>query len=246
MRRASSKPWPAVLAALLIAGPLCGILAAEGTVILKPNVEILGREVLLREVALVKSAGEDLADRLNEITLGKAPNPGYTRYIPREQVAARLLAEGLHPEEVKVEGARGVLIGIKTVMLSGGELMRLGREFLRKELSGLAGERVIEPAHEPSDFLAPMGKGLTTYEVRWHGVPKTAGTASVDARVLVDGSLFTTVPLHFTIRLFDTALVAVEEVPRGGAFTAMNTTVMRTEVTQVQGRVAQSLDEMDL
>ena len=234
------------LVALFLALPAGRVLADEASVVLKSKVEILGNEITLREVADIKGQEEELAKKLRTVSLGRTPRPGYTRYIPSEQIAARLRAEGISPAEVRIEGARGVLIGIKSVMLSGEELLRLGKDFIQSELSTLAGERIIEIARAPADFLAPMGKGLTTYKVGWHNVPKHAGAASVDVRVLVDGSLFTTVPVQYNIRLFETALVATTDIPRGEAFTPSNTKSIRTEITRIQGKIVSSLEEMSL
>ncbi|MFH2000187.1 MAG: flagellar basal body P-ring formation chaperone FlgA [Planctomycetota bacterium] len=236
---------------ILLVTALCGFLAESAaaetaSIHLKDSARVCGRVVLLREVASIDDAGAALIEQLGGIELGLSPNPGFSRYIPRETIESRIRAHGYSDKDLKIRGAEGVTVQVKSVQLSGEELFHLGREFLESELSSLDGEYTIEIVRNAAGVLIPVGNGLTTFKVRWHNAPRTLGIVTLDIQVLVDSELFTTVSLQYKILRFDYVLIATEEINRNEPFTTKNTTVARTEITQVKGNIARSVKEMAL
>lgn len=227
------------LAALALSLP-----ALPATVELKTRTTVPGGKVKLADIAQVQEDDATLKGKIEAVDLGQAPNPGYTRYISKEIVASRLRSQGVDPTAIVFTGAEGALITVKSAMISGQELGQLGKEFLKSKLSGLDGDFVVESDRTPSDLLVPVATGITTFNVKWHGVPRALGAVAVDLEVLVDNERFTSVPLNYNIRRFAEVLMAAKDIARDEPFHAANTTVVRTEITKVQGNIAQALDEM--
>lgn len=220
-------------------------LAENLTMILKSKAQVAGREVQLQDVVLFDDAEKEIPQALKSADLGLAPNPGYTRYIDRERIIASLEKLGYDRDQVKLKGAEGVLVTVKSTVIGGDELFQLGMAFIKSQLAQLDGTRIIEHDRRPADLLVPKGKGLISFDVKWHGGLKSAGIAILDIQVFVDGEIFTTLPVNYTIRCFRNVLIAQEDIPRGMPFTPDNTAIARAEVTRVKGRIAATLREMN-
>ncbi len=216
------------------------------TVTLKPEASVKGCQVYLAEVALIVETDVKLADRLKSVDLGYTPNPGYTRYITREQIQARLRTQGIDMDKVTLGGPSGVLVSTKSVMISGRELTAMGTRFLESRVAGLEGERTIQCPRSPADILVPVGSGLSTFDIKWRMNPGARGPTAVDIKVLVDGHLFTTVPLQFEISVFEKVLMASRKIKSGEPFTGTNTALVRVETTRQHGHPARGIEEMRL
>ncbi|MHC4945806.1 MAG: flagellar basal body P-ring formation chaperone FlgA, partial [Planctomycetota bacterium] len=199
---------------------------------------------LLKDVALIKDADEAASAQLGYLSLGMAPSPGYTRYIARETITARLMNQGFEADALEIQGAEGVLVKVESVQISGEELLQWGREFLDGQLADLEGDFVVETDRIPLDLLVPAGRGLASFDVKWHNVPRSRGNVSLDLQVKVDGELYTTVSLRFKVRHFAPVLVATREIQIDERFTNANSMVVRTEITQVKGNLARSHETM--
>lgn len=220
-------------------------LAETFTMTLQSKAQVAGREVQLQDVALFDDAAKEIPQALKSANLGLAPNPGYTRYIDRGRIMASLEKLGFDRDQVKLTGAEGVLVTVKSTVIGGDELNQLGMAFIKSQLAHLDGTRIIENERRPADLLVPKGKGLISFDVKWHGGMKSAGMAILDIQVFVDGEIFTTLPVNYTIRCFRNVLIAQEDIPRGVPFTPDNTAIARAEVTRVKGRIAATLQEMN-
>jgi flagella basal body P-ring formation protein FlgA len=227
------------LAALVLSLP-----AIPATVQLSSKATVPGGKVKLADIAQVQEEDAALKGKIEAVNLGQAPNPGYTRYISKEIIASRLRSQGVDPSAIRFTGAEGALLTVQSAMISGQELTQLGKEFLKSKLSGLEGDFVVESDRTAADLLVPVGAGITTFNVKWHGVPRALGAVVLDLEVLVDDERFTAVPLSFNIRRFAEVLMAVNDIARGETFNAGNTAVVRTEITSVQGNIAQEVKEM--
>ena len=226
-------------AALLLSAP-----AAAAVLVLNAKATVPGGKVRLQDIAQVQEGDAELRKKIEGVDLGRAPNPGYTRFVSKEIIASRLRTQGIDPASIRFEGAEGALIQVKAAMLNGGELANLGKEYLQAQLSELDGDFVVETERTPEDLLVPVGAGLTSFNIKWHGMPRATGAASLDLEVLVDGERFTTVPLLFNVRRFGEVLMAVHDIDRDEPFHGTNTTVVRTEITHVKGNIAQDTGEM--
>jgi flagella basal body P-ring formation protein FlgA len=217
------------------------------SLILKDQARVEGSRVLLGEVAFFKNGSPEVIQQWKKIDLGLSPKPGYTRYLSKEMIESVLKKqEGRWDEGLELKGADGVMVSVKSIRISGPELVRLGMDYLKGQVAGLQGERIIEPVRQPGDLLVPAGQGLTAFDVAWHNTPKGVGTVSLDLKVRVDGEIFTTLPMQFNIRLFDRVLVAAGDIGRGEPFTPSNTRTARAEITFMKDTPARNLMDLNL
>jgi len=226
----------------LLAGPAG---AAEPTLIIKKEAQVRGSEIQLADVAVLEGFDEATASQLGKTSLGLAPRPGQSRYIPREIISARLRTG--HPglaDTLLMQGAEGVLVSIKSVLINGQELVYLAKEFLKNQYAELEGDFELEPLRQPGEILIPVGNSLSTFNVQWHNLPVAAGTAALDIQVQVDGTLYLTVPIQMNIRHFARVLVASREIARDETFSLSNTHLMRTEVTRLTSVPARDLEAL--
>ena len=214
------------------------------SVVLRDRAEVTGREVRLGDVARVEGGTEKEAAVLRALSLGRAPDPGYTRYITADQVAARLRTVGMEPARVAVRGAEGVLVRVKCLLLSGREVAGAARAFLEQALSKSPGEHRITDDEGPVDLLVPQGRRPPRLRPAWRGAAVTAGTAWVEVAVEVDGTVFARVPVSFTIHAFEDVLVAARDIERGETFDGANTRMERRETTAVRGRSVRDRNEL--
>ena len=247
LRRLVSGRAPAARLALLAGLVLssAGLAPAMDLAVeLAREAEVRGTKILLEDVADLRGPGGSVPEEAAKLVLAPAPTPGYTRYLTLKHVRTCLDAAGYR--EADLTGSDGCLVALCTQTVPGEVLKDAAFRFLERRLAGLTGERTFELVRPLKDVAVPEGDGLPEFEVVFRTAPRTAGTATLEVRILVDGEPLVKAPVTVKIRCFEKVLVARGDIRRHEAFDATNTVPARMEVTLLTNRPARTLKDMDL
>ena len=210
---------PQILAVcLLLLGGLVPAVTAEDTALitLPPAVEVEGEELYLGQLAEIKAA-PNLRAKLDRITLGRAPRFGETVWLYRTNVVYAL-------DRSQLGGAYTLEMPVKVKVTRAGQL-------LSKELLLTAIETQIEK-EAPSAWTAwrieprplherriPLGE----LEFRIEGAQTLKlGLNTFRVGVIVNGELFTTVPVTVRLLVQAPVYVSTQKLDRYTKLTAEN------------------------
>jgi len=182
------------------------------TVTLPADARVRGTEMTVGEVARV--AGDDPAEveRVEALSLGYAPAPGYTRLLRRTQieVALRRDAPAL---ELRFDGAATCRVAPETEQLSAAKLEQEALAALEHVFAGVEASFQVQPGLR--DVSVPRGRRGIELESAIEPRPCKPGRWSVPVRILVDGGTYRTVWTAFEVDVFRRLPVLTRDVAAG-------------------------------
>ncbi|WP_420997933.1 flagellar basal body P-ring formation chaperone FlgA [Cupriavidus sp. 30B13] len=204
--------WMLALAALLPAHARAG---ASAHVALADQVQVRRPEVLLGDVAQLRSGDLDTLRQLMSLSIGPAPRAGDAVVLDRRMIArfaqARLrVAEGA----IEWEGAQSVRIERATQSIAGDRLVGAAREQLDGWLRGRYQRFSLAATQDVSVLQVPAGD----VEVRARELPDNllpTRRMVVWLDVWVGGVFVRTVPVSFEVSVYQQGWVAQRDVRAG-------------------------------
>lgn len=167
----------------------------EITISLLPEIEIEGTEIYLGQVAEIKGAVPSVLEKLKQIYLGPAPRYAEITWLYRTNVKYALDRSGI-PGEFDLEMPAKVKITRVGQILTKEMLMAAVETYIKNNASPLWEEWRVEPGRIQERSI-PQGKVEILLADRIP--PLKPGLLTFRLRVLVDGEVFTTMPVFFRL-----------------------------------------------
>jgi flagella basal body P-ring formation protein FlgA len=206
---------------------LFAITLASITISLPETAHVRGQEMRLGAIARIEGAGAADAARLEAITLGYTPSPGFARVITKSDVANKVRA-AFPGTTVEVAGSDRCRIEVETQNVSGETVRAEATRALRAALAGR--DATIGADGVQADIVVPrFEKG---FEVRAQPDASTlrSGAVSVPVQVWIDGAPYQTVQSCFSVELYETLPVLARDLRRGDVLDGTSVTMQRVRV----------------
>lgn len=209
---------------------------SELSVTLPKTASVTGLEIRLGDIVEVDGTDPEQIVAAREVRFGQAPLPGFHRFVRVQEVRRALKRAGLDPSRVRFAGAEEVAVQVATESVSGAELITGGKEFLEEELAIFAAgsvEREIELEQELPDLVLPRAREHRELEYRWPGLPRTRGAVTIQLVVTIDGTRFRTIPLRYSVRVFQDVIITTRPLERGDRLASSDFRRERQEITSL-------------
>lgn len=199
----------------------------------RADAEIRGTDVLLRDIADVRTDDVELAERLGSLSFGKRPAVGFNRLLSQQDIKLRLAQEGLRDARLQMTGATQVLLHPVMTRVEHQELLDAADPVLRAALE-LDSDKDIEfePAGAKQQLFVPPGRFSMDLRARLRDGKLQYSSAIVDVTVLVDDEEYRTVPLPYRLRRYQKAAIARTAIKRGVELNEDNVELRRVEAAQ--------------
>lgn len=176
-----------LLAALLLLAPPAARAAAPVAVITaRPAATVPGPVIHLGEVAAIRSAERALAEQLQRLELGPAPEPGKTRTLDVALLRLRVQQSGVDPHTITFAGPAQIAVHREARELSREELAAEVQRLLRQAVPAARGPVAVRGLTLPERLLLPTGR--LAIEVQGAG-GRLIGQTALAILVRVDGVL---------------------------------------------------------
>ena len=180
-----------LLTLILILGLVTAVSAApEVTVVVKPASEVAGEKVTLGDIASIKEADAEQADRLKSIGVCQSPLPGKSRKLTDDQVVTALRRAGILPESAGLLCPPEIAVVRTSAVVGGLDLIEAVRKHVLAANSW-AGTVSVEAAIRPADQVVPTGKLDLRIKAGTSAVRK--GRNSISVEIVIDDKVFRTV-----------------------------------------------------
>lgn len=197
-------------------------------VVLPMEAYVTGREILLGEVAEVRSGDAELDRQLGAASLGYAPSPGYSRLIFHYRIE-ELIERRFEGLDLTVTGERSVRVWPKVEAVEEDAVRATVEAALRGSLAG----RDVELAFVglPPRLEIPAGSSAPRLQARFSEFNLEPGIVEVPVDVFVDEARYRT--LRTQVELIEWQLVPVLErdVPAGQVLAATDFAMARVRAT---------------
>lgn len=212
---------------------------------LSETAQVQGVRFTLGEVVRIECSDLERLARAKEIAVGYTPNPGYERKLRREAIAELLYGAGFARSEVRIYGQPVVAVTTQAATIAPATLLKTGEQFLYDYLAemGLRDFQIVAK-NSPAALIVPAGKEGVKVEADWRGEKRSAGQASLDLRILVDGESYSVVPMSFAIKHFGVAAAAARYIAVGEKLTPENVEFRRMELPVAPVEAVISLDQL--
>jgi flagella basal body P-ring formation protein FlgA len=198
---------------------------------LNAQVEVRHERVTLGDVASLSGGNADTLAMWRRIPLGSAPKDGSVTRIERLQLQ-RWVRSYLANRQTAVQwdGAERVEITTASTKLAGAQIASYAKKSLQAWLADHVVHADISEAAESHDLFVPQGAlHLTVRPIAGGVTPTKRMQLWVD--VWVDDSFIRTVPVEFSVRAYQTAYIAREDVGAGSVVHAADFEKREIDVT---------------
>ncbi|MFW6306727.1 MAG: flagellar basal body P-ring formation chaperone FlgA [Bacillota bacterium] len=176
------------------------------------QVEINKSEILLGDIATISGgAGNNLAE-LRKLNLGKAVFPGFSSNISKEQIVLQIQNLGYSLNDFLLDMPDDVSVISASTIISSDRLAKEGKEFLSSKISSSSEEKVeIISNYRPKKIIIPENE----YEIKYSvSGDNPVGNVTIQASVLVNGSIYRRVNLGYKVRISKMVYVAKRNIYR--------------------------------
>lgn len=193
---------------------------------LRPEASVEGRAVTLGDVARLEGLRSDRQTAMALTRLAASPQPGYALHLSQREVVRLLHEAGLHG--VVVTGAPAITITTVAIPYNPELLVDAASAVLTKALQQEGRKIELTPAEAAPEIKLPRGEVSLRARVAANAQPRRQMTAWVD--ISLDGALYRTVPLVFTVSLMEPVLVTRVDMSKGQAAACTNLEIQQRDI----------------
>jgi flagella basal body P-ring formation protein FlgA len=220
------KTWFFVLSLILLTR-MIPVVAAEpkAVITLPPAVEVEGDELELGQVATIE-AEPTLREKLSKINLGRAPRFGETASLYRTNVLYILDRSGL-AGTYTLEMPAKVTVTRASQLVTPEQMLAAVEAYIGEQASSSWTSWRVEPGRL-QERRVPQGE--LTYRVEGDRTPPKPGLNTFRLGLMVDGAVFTTVPVVVRLTIEAPVYVSTQQLNR---HQELNADVVRQEVREL-------------
>ncbi|MGC8833697.1 MAG: flagellar basal body P-ring formation chaperone FlgA [Armatimonadota bacterium] len=197
-----------VLLVLLIS--LLTAVTPKAEVVFREEAVVRGPQILLADVAEIRSTDLAFAQALSTLDLGRAPLPGFSRILPASSLIVAMRRENLDPTSVQIGGAPKTRVVGESQTVTKEAILQAAEEELKRKLQELGLDADIRPKQVPASVTAPPG------EVYICAASTLGGNgAVVRVQVQVNGKPCASIQIPYEVELRTPVLVAARDMDRG-------------------------------
>lgn len=221
-----------VMALTLAVYPVHADTAAEPiSISIQAKAEIDSADVVLGQLGRVTGADRDLTQRVEAVTIGRAPLAGHSRTISRDYVLLRLRQSGYDPNVMTIVAPEKITLSRRAVTISKVDLEMMVRAYIASNPPFSGAEMTIASVRIPGDVMLPTGD--VQHEIQYMPQSRASGTLPLNIFFSIDGT-----PIK---RLMATVnIVLMKEVP------LTRRPIARYQLIQAEDLMMQTMDVTDL
>jgi len=196
----------------------------------KADAQVRGTDILLRDVAEIRTHDPELTQRLLEVTFGKRPAFGFNRVLSRQDITMRLLREGLQSGILEVSGARETVLHPAVTRVLGQDILDAADAVLAAAIEvDPEADVEFEPTGSLRALLVPPGRVSMDLSAKLRDGVLHHTSAVVEVSILVDHEPFKVVRVPYRLHRFHRVLVATKAIDQGESLGEENLALRRVE-----------------
>lgn len=209
---------------------LASLLLATGglTITLPPTSEVRGSEIMLFEVATIEGEAS-LIERAKNLSLGWAPNPGYTRLLFAELIERRI-EKALADVDVHMAGSKTCRVSPMTSQVSGSSIEQAARGWLQSATIGREVDLHLSTA--VADLTIPFTATGVQLVPRVDKALVYSGRLQVPIEIRIDGLPWRSVWTQWEVSLFERRPALLRDLARGEVLGRADLRLQRVRITE--------------
>ncbi|MFW6380922.1 MAG: flagellar basal body P-ring formation chaperone FlgA [Bacillota bacterium] len=207
--------------------------AVRGLEIIIPReVKIASSRVLLGDIARIQGVENEEKESLEQIDLGQAPSPGYTREFTRELVRLLLKQEGYQGMSLSLEVPDVFTVSTSARVINRDTLAEFVREYIARNLPETIEDYEITFNQIPKGVTVPD----TDYELKAVDNREiNAGRFSFPVAVMIDGQQEERVYINLSLTVYGEVYVARYSLDRGQSPAKQDFELKKTGISDLRG-----------
>lgn len=181
---------------------------------------VQSENILMRDIAVVRSKDIDLSLAIDNIVIGTAPWPGNSRRIDLKEIKMLLNNRGLDLAKTIFTGAKETTVTVRTITITGQEIARRAEAYLRDKVGKGVKDVILELQHLPDDQVVPLGNGDVRLRFSRGGASQNNREIYLTTSILLEGYVYKNIVLVFNAREFRDVVVVKNKIVPGQVFSA--------------------------
>ncbi|MBW2145389.1 MAG: flagellar basal body P-ring formation protein FlgA [Deltaproteobacteria bacterium] len=177
------------------------------------DVEVKGEEVTLGQIAKIRGDDQKMIQRLGEVVIAKAPGPGQTLSLRREDILSMIRRNPDLSLEIYWELPETVTIRSDHVLVSKEKIIQWVTEAILLKINWPKDRVKVHPLSPGQDLLLPRGK--ITHEIFFPRNGFNQRVVPVGVLFRVDGKICRRIWVNTRIDLYQPVVVAVKPMAKG-------------------------------
>jgi flagella basal body P-ring formation protein FlgA len=211
----------------------------------KPVASARGASMRIGELCDITPTNRD-ALAIGSLVFGPSPRPGHIRRVTRTQLLQTLAAAGYSPQAFTFRGAVEASAQTITLDVSATEIVDAARTVLDALLEHEGAEDVdVSVTRRVASVRAPAGREFQKLRAQVRGNTTHRAAATVDVEIVVDGEVYKSVPVAFTLARYQQVLMASSSIRKGDRIGMHNVEFSREKVGTTQGLYLTRLEDIE-
>lgn len=205
------------------------------TIELQDRAVVSGKDVLLKDLAVVTDCTENELERINLIYIGNAPLIGKSRMIDSNYIIARLLQAGISRASFQIKGAKRIQVETLFQILKPESIIEYAKNYIITTIGNSKQKIRLEPVQSIREIKLPLGE--IEFKVCSSFSPQNyCKQFYVPVEIIVGGKQYQTIRVNFRIQRFEDVVIADEDINRHQVLTQSMLKIVEKEVSSLQER----------
>ena len=214
--------------------------AAETSIRLVEKAVVEGPQIHLRDIGRISSADPRLGQKLDDLVVAKAPQPGQSRQISADYLRLRLKQMDLAPETIVLTGSDQVQVSRDSIEVSEKEIAKIVDDFIRTNRIWGDAAVTVKDLQVSADRALP--KGSTTYRIVPPDHMRSLSTLPLAIVFDVDGSFQKTIRANVKIEAMAPVVITAKPI---GRLKPISEDDLKIQVTDLAGLPTGVITEID-
>ena len=242
IRNRAGLLWFLVAIVLIVCPGNAETCYAQTTISIADTVEVDNTEILLGQLAEVKSTNTDLVQALEQVRIGRAPAAGRSRSISRDYILLRMRQSGFDPSRMKITIPNKVNLTRRAITISAADLEMMVREYVAANPLYQGAEMTIKSVRIPGDVMLP--KGDIRHEIQYLVQSRASGTLPLNIYFSVDDKPVRRVMATVEITLMKNVPVTKRPIARYQMIRAEDLMLQPMDVTDLPANTVFTFEEI--
>ncbi|MBL0714179.1 MAG: flagellar basal body P-ring formation protein FlgA [Desulfosarcina sp.] len=205
-------------------------------------IEINAPRIMLGQIVRIAPPQADMAARLAQIKIGRAPLAGQTRSISREYIMLRLRQSGFDPADFDIRMPAKIRVRRGAVEISREELEMMIRDHIMAAPVFEETEINVTMVRIKEDVVVPKGQLRHEIQLQHQSAPSRMLPATIVLKV--DGQFVRNVSALVSLEIMQNVVVSRKPIPRFKVIEAEDVMLRKMNVAGLSGNTIRALDSV--
>lgn len=243
MKMAIHCTWVLLIAGLFFTVPLgeCASTLAKTTISVSEYSRISSSPIRLGAIADIQGDDQQVVEKLKDVKLGKAPDPGEVKEISGHSIETKIRHSGIDSETVTLNIPEKIEVITEGVKISPEKIEQMVTAFILKRVPW--DQQSVTVKMSPVEGIT-LAQGTVTHEITARKKEDFLGAVNISVVFLVDGKVTKQFQVNARVDVMREVVITNRSLERHDVITPEDVRLEKMNLAELQGNVITDPDEV--